>query len=529
VAATGGGFTMANTAAQTVTISGNVTGSGPLAFQSTLAGGGTFLLSGNNSGYSGDIGVTNTSTGLTTLTIANQAAAPASGSITVNYPPAGANGNANTLSLPNISLPAAVGLNLTSLTSGTLSLRSQVVSTGASTINGPITISGSAFIQANATGTLTFNGNITESGAFNSGFLFRGTGTHILNSNINLPTAGSTIFVTDGATLLVNTTGNVASSSQSVFGTVRLGINDGLPTAGTLVLGQAGDQVCTVDLNGFNQTVSTLSFAAPTGNLLTKGISNTHPSATSTLTVNQAADTSFNGTFSGRINLVKEGVNSLTLPAAASTFNGTLIVNNGLLVGSSLGNAAGASGCLGAANVAGRQISVNAPGTLSFTSNNIFGNGVGNSNLPTLNITGTTVNSTRYNTVGAVVLNGGTLSQSATDSGAYEGYQFKGLRHVGGATASTISSGNGKANHLDANTLFAVADATASSAPDLVVSNPLRNQSGDFGQLTGGLTKTGSGTMQLAARHHTPLRGSDECKRWCPSGGRSRCQQRGRR
>jgi autotransporter-associated beta strand protein len=100
--------------------------------------------------------------------------------------------------------------------------------------------------------------------------------------------------------------------------------------------------------------------------------------------------------------------------------------------------------------------------------------------------------------LGNVELNGGTLTQSASDSGGYQGYQFRGSVAVGGSAASSIETGNGKGNHLGANTVFTVADATGNSGADLTVSTPLLNQSADFGSAAGGLTKEGAGTLRLA-------------------------------
>jgi autotransporter-associated beta strand protein len=128
--------------------------------------------------------------------------------------------------------------------------------------------------------------------------------------------------------------------------------------------------------------------------------------------------------------------------------------------------------------------------------------------LPTITLNnGTTLNATRYNAIGNLNLNGATLSQSATDSGNYEGYQFLGTVTVGGSTPSIISSGNGKANHLrGASTInFNVADVTGSAAADLTVSNPIRNGSGDYAGV-GSLQKTGAGTMLLTAAN--PYTGS---------------------
>ncbi len=517
---TGGGtVNLSNAAAQTVTLNGPITGAGALNLRSTLAGGGNFALSGNNAGFTGAITVGGLSTGISTLTIANSAAAGNASSITLNFPAAGVNGNSTNLALLNgVTMPATTTLNFTSsLPTAAISLRSGITVPAAATvnINSPITLSGDSIIQifANAGATVNYGGAITETApgaftqsglqAFSNVFFLRGgaLGTHNINNTITLPSAGSTVSVTDGATAILNVAGNDFKSASAAFGILRIGVTDAVPTTARLVIGQTGDQSTTFDLNGFDQTVAGLEWAAVNGNLLTKGISNTHATATSTFTLNQATAptaANFNGTISGRTNFVKNGAATVSLIAPASTFTGNVTVNAGTLSATGLGAANGANGTLGAANVAGKTVTVNNAGTvLSFLTNNIFGNGVGNANLPAVTIDAGTLNSTRYNVLGALTLNGGTLSQSSTDTGGYEGFQFLGNVTVGGTAASTISTGNAKANHLGANTTFTVADAT--TGVDLLVSAPLRNQSADFASAAGGLTKSGPGTMELSA------------------------------
>jgi fibronectin-binding autotransporter adhesin len=520
VGAGGGSLSHSNATAATLTVSGNLSGSGPLNLSSQLAGGGTFLLTGSNAGYTGPITVGSVGTGTTTLAIGSPASLPAASSITLNHPAAGANGALTTLGLVGgTTMPATTTINMTAaLPSTAISQRSQILSSGPVTIDSPITLAGDGIIQlfANAGSTLTQNGNIRETApgsfvqsplqTFSNVLFLRGgaASTVVLNGQINLPSAGSTVSVTDGTTaLLNNATGNDYKSAGAVFGTLRLGANNAIPTTARLVVGQPGDQAATLDLNGFNQTVTGLEWQAITGNLLTKGISNTHVTATSTFTINQATApvaTSFNGTISGRTNLVKEGAATTTLAAAASNFTGNVTVNAGTLVASTAA-ASGAASTLGAANVAGKTVTVNNTGTvLSFTANNIFGNGVGNANLPKVIINqGATLSSTRYNVLGELELNGGTLTQAATDGpGLFEGFALRGNVTVGGTAASGILTTNGKGTHLGSNTTFTVADATGNAAIDLNINTPLRNPSGDFVG-TGGLTKAGPGTLSLAA------------------------------
>jgi fibronectin-binding autotransporter adhesin len=510
----GGTIAHGNATAATITIPGSLSGNGPLTLQSNLAGGGSFILSGDNSGFTGNVNIVAQGAGLTTLRIDNSAAAPAGGLITVNHPAGSvAVGAVNQLSLlAGTTLPAATSIHMTSAIT-TVSLRSQVTTVGAVTIDGPVLLSGDSINQFNpaAGSVITLNGDIGEFAPgsftenalqpFSSVLFLRSTGTIIVNGQINLPSAGSTISITDGATAILNSTGNDYKSTNVAFGTFRLGATNAIPTTARLVIGQPGNQSCTLDLNGFNQTVTNMEFLAPTGNLLTKGISNTHPTDTSTFTLIQAIapPANFNGTISGRTNFVKQGAESFTLAAAASNFVGDVTVEAGTLVASGLGAAAGGNGSLGAANVPGKTVTVGSTAVLSFTSNNIFGNGVANSDLPAVLIDGGTLASTRYNVLGNVTLNGGTLSQESSDGGGYQGYQLQGSVAVGGSTASAITTGNGKANHLGAMTTFTVADATADDAADLVVSAPLVNSSADFGGIAGSLVKEGPGTLQLAA------------------------------
>jgi len=149
------------------------------------------------------------------------------------------------------------------------------------------------------------------------------------------------------------------------------------------------------------------------------------------------------------------------------------------------------------AKVAASTITVNSNAVLNFTLNNIFGGGgMTNTTLPTLVVNGL-VYSTRYNAMPNIVLNGGTLDQSPSDTGTYNGYQFLGSVTVGGTSASLIKSENNKYDHLlGTGTTFNVA-VTGVAGPDLTVSCGLTNASGDYGNSAGILIKTGAGTMAL--------------------------------
>jgi fibronectin-binding autotransporter adhesin len=512
---TGGGILEHNNAAAaTIVIPGALSGNEALTFQTAAAGNATVTLSGGNAAYTGAISIGSLLTGTTTLSLATPAAVPAASSITVNYPAAATGTGAN--NVLNLQAGTTLGgdttINMTSfLTAGNISQRSAITSSGQVTINGPIKLSGNNIMQFNAgaASTMTFNGDFMESspGSFvesttpaspysNVVFL-RGTGTIVVNGKILLPSTGSTVAVTDGPTVIINSTDNDFRSASVVYGTLRLGSATAIPSSARLVIGQAANQNCTLDLNGFDQTVTDLVWSAATA-ATTRGVSNSHPTATSTFTINQLAAPAgtFSGTFTGAINLVKDGPATTTLASALSTFTGNVTVNNGTLVAAGLGNNTGANSSLGAVNLPGKTVTVSS-GTLSFTSNDVFGNGIANANLPAVIVSGGTLTSTRYNVLGNLTLNGGLLTQASTDPlGAYEGYQFLGNITVGGTTASTIENTvTGRANHLGTATQFDVADAATGA--DLIVSNGLRNPSNGFPGAIGTLTKTGPGTMVL--------------------------------
>ena len=340
VGAGGGVLAHSNATAVTLTVSGNLLGSGDLNFTSTAAGAGTFSLAGDNSGYTGNLSVSAASTGLTTLTFASQAAVPTTGSITVNYPVAGASGNSVTLSLPGgVNLPAGLGLTLTSFSnSGATNLRSSVNATGNVNINGPITLTGDATIQlqpTTGTGFLTFNGNI--SGPSFTGTLFpRNAGTVVFNGTINMP---SGIFShTDGGTVIVNSTGNVwAQTATLSSGILKIGATNALPITAPLSVGQATDANNSLfDLNGFNQELPNIIYVVGSGNS-TRAITNT-AATQSILTVNNPGAVTYGastgitgGLLTGNLALVKTGVGSLTL-GAVNTFTGGTTLNQGTLI-----------------------------------------------------------------------------------------------------------------------------------------------------------------------------------------------------
>lgn len=300
--------------------------------------------------------------------------------------------------------------------------------------------------------------------------------------------------------------------TKSGTGTLRLGGDNSARTAGTFLelgtlaldhanaLGGSTASLAvnsgTLDLNGKSVTLGALS-----GN--NSGVIHNSLGTPCSLTLDLAADCSYackinDGPGGVPVSLVKKGSATVTSNSAGD-FTGPVTIENGQFIAMSPNWGAPNSGSLGNAQVPGRTITVTYPGTLALNYNNIFGNQAGDpAKLPEVIVNETSLSATNYNLIGPITLNAATLSHSTTETGNYQGYQFKGTVKVTGTTGASNISGAG-ANHLSSNTVFEVENATGDETEDLIVSARLINQSGDFALAAGGLTKTGAGTMALSA------------------------------
>ena len=158
-------------------------------------------------------------------------------------------------------------------------------------------------------------------------------------------------------TLILGRVNTYGGDTMAMQGTLKLGVNNALPTGTKLAVGGGTYLVAdwpelglvppvatplgvnltgntiygTFDLNGFNQTVSGIGQSSdsvlPTNNTITNS------SATvSNFTVNNAVANSFGGTFSGNLNLVKGGAGTLTQNSTSlNNYTGNTTVNAGIL------------------------------------------------------------------------------------------------------------------------------------------------------------------------------------------------------
>ena len=350
----------------------------------------------------------------------------------------------------------------------TLNVTGVNIGAGGYTINlGATTLAaGPTFNVANNSGAGTLS-----LGSLNDG----GVATTITNS-------GNGTLILDGAatSLVTGTQVNIAAGTLNAAFAGDLGTLAGVDVAGgsTFSLGAA-------------QTIGALSNSGSVvlnGNTLTVGSTN-----------------NLSSTFTGIISdgsaagaLTKAGTGMLTL-SGNSTFTGTLTINAGNVLANAGNNVIDEPfSPLGNPQTAGRQINVNAGATLTFGANDVMGNASSTAPI-TININGGTVtnNGNWFNDLGPVTLNGGTLSAiGGFGAPNYESYYLSGGVSASGAPSTISASGANSGIHLTAADTFNVAGGA-----NLTISATLIDQTGNQGNLPGGLVKTGAGTLILSANN----------------------------
>lgn len=138
-----------------------------------------------------------------------------------------------------------------------------------------------------------------------------------------------------GSVVLNPTTTNTYTGTTGVLrGTLRLGKTNALPTTTVLDVDSVNSvpDAATFDMAGFDQTVAALQDTATVS--VNGVILNSAAATTSTLTINGAQNTEFNGIIqdgAGQIALTKAGTGTLRL-SGNSTFSGTANVDGGTLL-----------------------------------------------------------------------------------------------------------------------------------------------------------------------------------------------------
>lgn len=300
----------------TVSVPQAIRGAGTLS-QSIVgnANAGTLLLPAASS-YSG---ATYISGG--TLMLSNNAALGSSPSVTVSSTTGGSGISGTRVTLTGgISIPGTTSLSLTSAVTGTI--RSWLFGTGAGQTNvwnGPVTLVGDASVgsiigfAADANSTLVVNGVVTADSSFAGKLLLRGSGTGVgmLNNAMALNATSGQVQVDDGSTWIFSSTANTwATNVFAGNSTMKLGANNGLPTASVLLLGNSSNN--RLDLAGFSQQLAGLNVSGV-------NIINSSPTSDSTLTYSSIGLSAFTGTISDGATKLNLSVTAGTLSLASAT------------------------------------------------------------------------------------------------------------------------------------------------------------------------------------------------------------------
>lgn len=432
--------------------------------------------------------------------------------------------------------------NLTKTDGGTLSYTGTASHTGATTINGGIsTFTGATVSSTNIlqVGTATLNiaagsaittprfvtsqGSGTVSVINQSGGSLTVTGTNSLNDNTAsflfghwgtgaastynlsggiLNSVGAELSMGWDASSVINQSGGTANLLGLDLGNTRNNLAIYGLTGGTLNLGANGITTNTnkvVNLGG-GTLGAFANWTTGQAMVLTANGGNVTVNTLDSVDNTTARNITTTGALSGPGGLVKTGLGTLLFNGAAQ-YTGTTTVNGGTLAvdGNQPGNRLSNN----------HQVTVNNGGTFQINGVNALAQGANAVDF-TLNnggilnvVTGFSAASpaaASHAHIRNLTLNGGTVDFSYSGTGgtySTESFILGGQITAGGTSVSTIQSSTTAALSglaIQGTKTFSVADATGSAATDLLVTAEIED-----GDSTGGVTKTGAGTMEVTA------------------------------
>ena len=197
-----------------------------------------------------------------------------------------------------------------------------------------------------AGGTLQIGNNGTDGDLGQAVITLAGSGSFTvrkaaglpLNNSITGATTGTVNFqLRSGAVVTLNRPASyiadtlLSPTGANASGKLQLGVGNGLPASTALTITNSGTSIQTFELNGFAQTLASL--ASSTGGSSTNSIV-TNSGLLSSLTINGSATTTYAGTLSGAIDLIKSGAGSQSLTGNLSytgdttVLEGTLVLQN---------------------------------------------------------------------------------------------------------------------------------------------------------------------------------------------------------
>ena len=303
--------------------------------------------------------------------------------------------------------------------------------------------------------------------------------------------AGNLFMVANGGVytnggLVIGSTGigNLLIVSNATAYLNPLTVNGG---GGVIFAGGSSDAVFVNTLNG-NSFASLVTNSAATPIQLNLGFLNGGATGTTPI-------------LAGLMNIVKTGTGNQNL-GNANVFVGNVTVAGGTLgTGTQFAAADGSSSAFGVMTTPGKMLIATNGGTLSLGAFGALLNGLTPDTLPAITIyPGSTLTASRFNALGQITLNGGTLTQNSSDGAPNGGYQFYTNVTVAGSAGSAISVGaNNQLNNLyngsAGGTTFNVAD-TASGGADLTVTAGFEDYFDGANQFPGAMIKAGAGDME---------------------------------
>jgi autotransporter-associated beta strand protein len=175
------------------------------------------------------------------------------------------------------------------------------------------------------------SGSLDLIGGISGGQLVMGadgnTFIRVAEKPINI--GGSTFFAHTSSPILFAVSNNVWGQLEVSGAYVRTDVDNALAPAGIITVGSSATSG--VNLNGTKQTIGRLVCTATSAGA--RIVFSTTPA---TLTIDQNATSTFNGSFTGALDVVKLNLGSLTLSNTNTTY-GRFCVSNGALIVSSTG------------------------------------------------------------------------------------------------------------------------------------------------------------------------------------------------
>jgi autotransporter-associated beta strand protein len=350
-----------------------------------------------------------------------------------------------TMGIGSVSGTGTAGLTLLSATSSTavaqrinLAATNTVISvptTIAALTGSPGNLSAVGYV-GNATGTsIASNATITNNTGSIKTMLGATSGNDITVNSI-ITGSSDLIFQTGSngggaGTITLNAANTYRGATifnSSTTATIKLGVNNALPTSTDVTIGYLTGTGGILDLNGYNQEISSLTTVAGGGSITNTGLFSDTLTISGSGRPNAFGLVISDGGPTKKITLVRKGSGSTKLSGANTYTGGTIIYSDSLIIGAAgvLANTGaiileGGTFATGSAGTAGFTETV---GTLTLNANANIGLGSGNHSLIFANSSAITWNAAAILTIYGWV---GTAGYTGTEGKLFFGNSIAGL------------------------------------------------------------------------------------------------------